>query len=84
MPVSVRVYDGIRRSTGVYVCISRSTGVYVCISRSTGVYVCISRSTGVYVCISRNLPHVHGINCRVGVYWYKLPLCKTLALKWGG
>ena len=31
-------------------------------------------------CINRN----HGTNGGVGIHWYKLPLCKTVALKWRG
>ena len=31
-----------------------------------------------HACIKRS----DGTNCVMGVYWFKLPLCKTLVLKW--
>ena len=53
------------------------------------VYDSIRRPNGVYVCLGRNLlqsciNRSQDTNCGVDVYWYKLRLCKTLALKWGG
>ena len=52
-------------------------------------YVCTTASVDLlaYTHASKfttSINRSHGTNCGVGIYWYKLPHCKTLALKWEG